>query len=80
MIRAPANFKRDELVATLRSSLKAYGTLTEADKSFFFFNLLLCLIYKVTCLLLESEKHYCVQSGTEVCLNECLGAHTISFG
>lgn len=31
MIRAPATFKREKSATTLRSSLKAYGTLTEEN-------------------------------------------------
>jgi len=67
MIRTPATLKREEPLTTLRTSLKAYGTLTEADQ-LIFLTLLLCLIYKVTCSLTDSEKHYCVQTGLEVCL------------
>lgn len=79
MITAPAMFKREKPVTTLRSSLKAYGTLTEGDQ-LIFFQLLLCLIYKATRSLLESEKHYRVQTGLGVCLSERLGARTVSFG
>lgn len=62
MIRAPASFRRGKPLTMSRNSLKTRGTLSEADQ-LSFFNSLLCLIYKATCSLLESEQLCCVQTG-----------------
>lgn len=61
MIGAAASFRREKPATARRSSLKARGTLSEADQ-LRFFNSLLYLIYKATCSLLESEKLCCVQT------------------